>query len=153
MFVVPKHALTNGAEPRLGWRPGLLGAFVACEQGFEVKALEFLATVYHEDLGKTAMTSHALSQNHHAGAVAGWIKGKHDRQQTTRESVGQQGQPGTAKVTTRLRADKLDIKFGVIDVADVIGTVPMARCSEFSSKYGGSRPYAALRPFLFNVCS
>ena len=133
MFVVPKNPLTNGTEPRLGWRPCLLRAFIAGKERFKVKALEFLATVHHGDLGQTAMAAHTLPQNHHAGTVTGGIEGKHDGQQAARESVGQQCEPGTTKVAICVGTEEFHVQFGVIDMANVKRTLSMTRRGEFRS--------------------
>src|SRR5271157_210437 len=126
-----KDALTDRAEASLGGRPGLFGAFIAREQCFEVHALEFLAAIHYENLWKTTVAVHTFSENHHARAVARRIEGQHDCEQAARKGVGQEREPGATEVTCCARTPQFNVEFGVIDVANVKGTIAVPGRSEF----------------------
>src|SRR5438093_4718411 len=58
-----EKALAARSEPRFRWRPGFLDAFVSCQQGLEVRTLEFRAAVDQDDLGEPSVPAHALRQD------------------------------------------------------------------------------------------
>src|SRR5207245_203637 len=90
-----EHALADRPKTRLRGRPGLLRRLVACQQSFEVYAVELRPTVDHENLWQSGMAAYAFSQHHHAGAVAWLIKTEIDRQDAAAESIGEEGNPRT----------------------------------------------------------
>src|SRR6266705_1255518 len=122
-----EEPFTDGPKPGLAWWPSLLRALEAREQRIEIQAVELLAAIDDEALGKAAVAADALPQDHHAGTVAGRIKCQKERQQPAGEGIGHEGIPGTPRVLARPRAHEFDVEFGMIDVRNVPRTVAVPR--------------------------
>src|SRR5207247_9750917 len=75
-----EEPFTDGPKPGLAWWPSLLRALEAREQRVEIQAVELLAAIDDEALGKAAVAADALPQDHHARTVPGrskWQKARH----------------------------------------------------------------------------
>jgi hypothetical protein len=143
-----EQPLAHRAEARLGAGTRLLGAFVAGQQRLEVEARELGAAVDHHGLRQALVPTDALAQDQHRGAIARRVEGEGDGEQPPRGGVGQKGRPGPTQGPPGARADQLDVQFGVVDVADLEGAVPVARRGQGQFPVerrrlgGGARPLA-----------
>jgi transposase InsO family protein len=144
-----ENALANGPEPWLRRWSYLFGALVIGQQCLEISAFELFPSINHHDLWKSLVSAHALTQDHHARTITGWIEGEIDRRHSPAVSVDQQGHPRAAQYPPRARTDDLHIQFGMVDMADFERPVSVPRCLQlkFEIKRLQTVSAAAALPF------
>ena len=121
-----EEALATRSESCLRRRPRFLDAFVSGQQGLEIRALEFRATVYHHDLGEPRVPTHALPQDYHAGPIAGRIESETQRKTPPGERVREQRHPRAAQHAASVRTDEFHVQLGVINVTNLEWPVAVA---------------------------
>src|SRR5271166_1886855 len=122
-----EQPLANRPKSCLGWRPGLLHAFIPRQQCFEVRALKLPSSVDHQDLRKPTKSSHALPQGHHAGSVTRCIECQVKSQGPPRECVCGNRHPWPTENLTGT-SDRLDVQFGVVNMDNLKGAITVPRC-------------------------
>jgi hypothetical protein len=126
-----EEPLANGAKPGFGGRPRLFDALIFGQERLEIRAPEFGAAIDDYDLREPVVTHDAISHNHHAGSVTRLIEGQVERKAPPGKRVGEDRHPWTAKWATSLRANDLYVQLRVIDVANLKGTISVARRFQF----------------------
>jgi hypothetical protein len=122
-----KNALHQRAEPSLGGRTGLLGAFVARQQGLEIRAAELRPPIHHQALRQPVVPADALPQDHHAAAITGLLEVDVDGQYAARERIDHQRHPRPTKRMPASRIRQFDVQLCVVKVADFKRPVSVPR--------------------------
>src|SRR5713226_117400 len=118
-----EEPLDNRSKSRLGLRAGSLAAFVAGEQRFKVNALKLRPPINDYQFWETVVAMNALTQRHHTGSVARFIKGEIHCQEPSGKSIGEKCRPRSAEVMSCLGINQCHIEFRMIHMNDLERTV------------------------------
>jgi hypothetical protein len=99
--------------------------------------LELSTAVKDDNLRQPEVSSDAISHNHHAGSIAGFVKRQIKGKATARKGIDQYGHPRPAEWSTGMRTDNFYIQLCVVYLANLKRAVTMTRSRRFQFEIEG----------------